>query len=236
MNVNKINSLNFDSLMRVLSSDKLSEAQKTRFVLHNKTQINEVLNVEISSKDFSFLMQKRDLVVFRPIKNIFTKKGDIAILAKALNISESEVPLYVKQAASVVNDVEKQGMFSADKIEILKTYVYRHGSKSALLSFFTYELNNAKDIAKTIFTTLSYNTGGVADYFERPIHRMSDIMLVKLFCVLDTRVKYLQSVGVISAEEATTLLQWAFVKFYELQNNSKIIGAIKRQKSNRCKN
>ena len=99
-----------------------------------------------------------------------------------------------------------------------------------MLSFFTYELNNAKDIAKTIFTTLSYNTGGVADYFERPIHRMSDIMLVKLFGIIDNRLKHLQSIDVISIDECVNLSQWAFVRLYELQNNSKIIGAVKRKK------
>ena len=96
MKIEKINNLDFDMLMKVLSSTQLSAYEKTAFVQKNQPKINQIMEIKISNADYKTLMQKRGLKKFRPLKNSFTKKGDKILLAKALKINPSEVVDYIK--------------------------------------------------------------------------------------------------------------------------------------------
>ena len=70
--------------------------------------------------------------------------------------------------------------------------------KEQLVKFWDYKLGHIKDVIKYLYSTLEYNTGGIADYFVRPIHRMNNKTLIKL---------------------------------YHIQNNSKLINAVKTYKT-----
>jgi len=227
MEIKRVENLDFKKLMNVLTSSEITEKQKTQFIQKNKPQVENIMKIKISSMDYKTLMQKRALKKFRPIKNSFTKKGDKLILAKALHINPSEVNDYIKRTAGIINNINNIDFLSQDKIEMIKTYVYRHGSKDELVNFLDYELTKSKDITKSLYTTLEYYSNGVADYFIRPIHRMDNKTLIKIFNVIDKNIKQKTSEGNLSEVESEKLAKWALIKIYKIQNNSKLINAIK---------
>jgi len=113
---------------------------------------------------------------------------------------------------------------------MLKTYVYRHGSKDDLVNFLDYELKKSKNLVTTLYKTLTYYSGGVADYFIRPIHRMDNKTLIRVYNVIDKNIKESESMGLISEAESNKIAKWALVRIYKIQSNSKLINAIKTYK------
>lgn len=231
MKVAKINNLDFETLMNVMSSTQINEVQKTQFVKNNLPQINKIMVAKISSSEFKTLMDNRALIKFRPLKNSFTKRGDKLILAKALSINPSEIKIYIKNTTQAIREIDTLKFLTPDKMDMLKTYVYRHGSKDELVAFLDYELTQTKDVAKTLYRTLEYYSGGVADYFIRPIHRMDNKTLVKIYNVIDKNIKEAVSIGEISDADSKKIAKWALIKIYQIQNNSKLINAIKTYKT-----
>lgn len=227
MEITKISHLDFDMLMKVLDSSKITEAQKTQFLIKNQSQINTIIEMKITSTDFENLMQKRAIQKFRPLKNSFTKHGDKILLAKGLEIAPNEVPNYIKNTTNALQKVDKIDFLPTEKMEMLKTYVYRHGSKDELVTFLDYELKKAKDITKTLYRTLEYYSGGVADYFIRPIHRMDNKTLIKIYQIINKNIKQAKSTGQLSDVRSKKLAKWALIRIYQIQNNSKLINAIK---------
>ena len=227
MKIEKIEHLDFATLEKILTSNKITDSQKVQFVNNNKNQIEKIVVDKISDTDFKTLMQNRNLVKFRPLKNSFTKKGDKLILAKALEINPSEVPNYIKNVKNAISDINSIDFLSPEKINMIKTYVYRHGSKDELVAFLDYELKKAVDIEKTLYKTLTYYSGGIADYFIRPIHRMDNKTLVKVFNVINKNIELSEAEGKISDTRSKKLAKWALIQIYKIQNNSKFINAIK---------
>ena len=227
MNVGKVDNLDFDKVYKVLNSSSLSEVQKTEFVLQNRSEIKKLVKIAINDKNYKALMDNRTLQKFRPLKNSYTKWGDKILLAQALDIPVSTVPKYIKNVVKIMHDIKKIKMVPSSTLEMLKTYVYRHGSKDELVLFFDYELNNAKNKIKCIQQNLTYYSGGVADYFIRPIHRMDNKTLVRLFDVVNKYVSQSQQNGQITQSEAAEFAKWSLVQIYTIQNNSKLINAVK---------
>ena len=227
MEITRVENLDFKKLMHVLSSSEISEKQKFEFVQKNKPQVEQIMKIKISSLDYKTLMQKRSLKKFRPIKNSFTKKGDKLILAKALNVNPAGVNDYIRKTSDAIKNINKIDFLSPEKMEMLKTYVYRHGSKDELVNFLDYELMKSKNILKSLYTTLEYHNGGVADYFIRPIHRMDNKTLIKIFNVINKNIELNLKENNISEAESEKIAKWALVKIYKIQNNSKFINAFK---------
>ena len=197
----------------------------------NKSTIYEKeLDAKISSADYKILMKNRNLKKFRPLKNSFTKKGDKIILAKALGITPSELAGYIKTAKENIYDIKKIDFLTPEKMELLKIYIYRHGSKDDLVRFLDYELTQTKDLLKTLYTTLQYYSGGVADYFIRPIHRMDNKTLIRLFDVIDRHIKLDELEGRFTEADSKKNALNALARIYEIQQNSKFINAIKTYK------
>lgn len=230
MKVLKIEHLSLESLQKVLSSTDITYSQKIQFVNNNSAQIEEIMESKISNLDFREIMHKRALIKFRPLKNSFTKKGDKLILAKALNINPSEVSNYIKNVKDDIQSIDKINGLSPEKIDMLKTYVYRHGSKDELVAFLDYELSKAVDLEKTLYRTLEYYSGGVADYFIRPIHRMDNKTLIRVFQVINKNIEKAKTEGRISDVRSEKIAKWALIQIYRIQNNSKFINAIKTYK------
>ena len=227
MEISKIDNITFESLYKVLSSTKLTEVEKTKFVQVNKTQIAKVLDAKISSTDYKILMKNRNLKKFRPLKNSFTKKGDKLILAKALGINPSELSSYIKIAKENFEDISKIDFLTPEKMELLKTYIYRHGSKDDLVTFLDYELTKSNDKLKSIYSTLQYYSGGIADYFIRPIHKLDNQTLIRIYDVITKHIEQSETQGLYSEAEQKKTALWALGRIYEVQNNSKLINAIK---------
>ena len=226
MKVEKINVIDFDKIYKILTSSKISDAQKTQFIKNNRSAIKKVMLQNITSAEFKTLMDNRVLQKFRPLKNSFTKRGDKILLAKALELPPNQIPQYIKTTTEALNDIDNLSL-PKDKIDMLKAYVYRHGSKDELVAFLDYELTKTKDLEKTLYTTLRYHNKGVADYFIRPIHKMDNNTLVKVYRIIDKHIKKARENGQFSDAQSEKIAKWALIQIYKIQNNSKLINAIK---------
>lgn len=226
MNILSVEPISFNIICKVIGATHISAYQKEKFFHNHSIEIGRIMESKISSGEFQGMMSNRPLVLFKPIKNSFTKAGDKMLLAETLGIKPKEVTSYVRN----VVDAIKSGnidIIPEDKLETVKTYVYRHGKKGDVIDFLDYELAYAGDILGVLYRTLSYNAGGVADYFVRPIHRMNNSTLVSVYDVIDKNLKNAKHVGNISVEECDKTSEWALVRIYEIQNNQKLRNAVK---------
>ena len=231
MQVDKIGAVDFETVYKVLSSDKITSSQKENFIRTNRAQIKNIVEFQLTSSEFNQLMDNRHIIKFRPIKNSFTKYGDKIILAKSLGVPTSEIPNYIRNVNSEMQKVDRLTFLPPDKLDQIKSYVYRHGNKDELVNFLNYELKNADDIVKTLYKTLEYHTGGVADYFIRPIHRLDNQTMVRLYNVIDKNLDNARQSGSITREQNDETARWALVQIYKIQNNNKLINAIKTAKT-----
>lgn len=231
MKIEKIEPISWEYVQKVMASNKLTEAQKAQFVRSNRTKINEVIETKITSAEFKGLMENRPLQKFRPLKNSYTKMGDKIILAKALGIQPSQVADHIKNVVNSMKDINDLGFLPIDNFEIIKSYVYRHGSKDELVAFLDYELTKSKHVVDSLYKNLNYYAGGIADYFIRPIHRMDNKTLVKLYNIVDKHINISRQNGLITDEESKKLTEWTLIQIYKIQNNSKLINAIKTYKT-----
>lgn len=229
MKVSKIESLDLTKIYKILTSSRLTVTQKEKFVRQYSLEIKSIINTKISNDEFKQIMTNRPLIKFRPFKNSFTKAGDKKILAKTLGIKSEQVVGYI---ANITEDLRSEilGNVQSDKLDTIKTYVYRHGKQDELVAFLDYELKTAKNVLTKTYETLDYHKGGVADYFVRPIHRMNNKTLVSLYEVIDKHLSKAQENGQISISEHDKTAKWALVQIYKIQNNSKLINAIRLRK------
>ncbi len=221
--INSIKPISFNEIQKILSSEKLTDAQKAEFIKNNSKEIKNTLKKEISKTEFLQLMQNRPLIKFRPLKNSFTKKGDKILLAKSLNIKENEINNYIYSIINTNFDIKEN--ITKNNIEKLKTYIYRHGNKSQVIAFLEYELSDVKTTLEKLYKTMQDNSGGLCDYFSRPIHRMDNKTLAKLYNVIDKSLKKSVNEGNLTKEQYNSTAQWALVRIYQIQNNSKLIRA-----------
>lgn len=206
---------------KILASNQLTDAQKYQFIKENSATIKSFSKEEINMTELKEIMKSRPLVRFRPVKNSFTKQGDKILLAKSLNIEPKEVNSYI-------DNLTKTGLNTdtpVESIEKVKSYVYRHGTKGQVLKFLEYELSDSKFILERLYKTLQANSGGLYDYYERPIHRMSNNNLAQLYNVIDKSLRNAEKKGAINKDQLSSTSEWALVRIYEIQNNSKLIRA-----------
>lgn len=219
--IQPINSINALEVYKILSSQKLTDKQKAEFIKKNSVAIKQIAKTDITQNELKELMAHRPLIRFRPLKNSFTKQGDDIMFAKALNIDKKEIKKYINSI--IDNNFENQ---HPENIEKAKAYVYRHGTKAQVIAFLGYELSNVKTTLEKLYKTLELDSGGLADYFSRPIHRMDNITLGKLYNTIDKSLKNSADSGYINKADLNSHAQWALVKIYEIQNNSKILRAL----------
>lgn len=218
--IQPISSLDALEVYKILSSEKLTDNQKAQFIKKNSTAIKNLAKTEITQNEFKKIMAHRPLIRFRPLKNSFTKQGDDIMFAQSVGISKKEIGKYINSI--IENNFENQ---NPENIEKTKAYVYRHGSKTQVVSFLEYELSDVKTTLRKLYKTLEDNSGGLADYFSRPIHRMDNSTLRKLYKTIDKSLRASADAGYIKSEELNSHAQWALVRIYQIQNNSKILRA-----------
>ena len=208
---------------RVLSSDKITDAQKAEYIRTNSSEIEKLAKNDITKDEFNKIMKNRVLERGRPVKNSFTKKGDDIILAKSLGIEKSQIQHNINSV--IKNNFEQTDKTSKDDIEKMKTYVYRHGTKKQVLAFLEYELSDAKNILTNLYLTLENNSGGLSGYFSRPIHRMDNNTLKNLYCIINNSLVKSHNAGYIDNQKLDSVSEWALVRIYQIQNNSRLIRA-----------
>jgi len=222
--------INLYGVHKILTDSNITDGQKIQFTQRNKLEISKLVESKITSTEFQDMMAQRPLIKFKPIRNSFTKQGDKIILAKSLGIKPSQLNDYIKNVTLQLNTLNKIDFIPPDKLNQIKTYVYRHGTKEQLLTFLEYELSDAKDVLQTLYQTLEYHTGGAADYFVRPIHKMDNKTLLKMYTVVDDNLNKLEKSGQISEYKRQETAEWALAKIYTIQNNNKLRNAIKLYK------
>lgn len=235
MKIEKINfnntTLDSSTIQNILSSQKLTELEKVKFLQNNRMQIRQVFeNETITGTEFKEMMKNRPIIKFRPLKNSFTKRGDKVLLAKTLNIDTASVDDYIRNTTEDLKKTKDLDFLPKETVKAIQTYVYRHGTKEQVVVFLDNELKQAKDVLKTLYTTLNYNEGGLADYFVRPIHRMSNNTFYKIYDVINKNLDIAQKSGSISQENKENTAKWALFQVYQIQQNSKLINAVKTYK------
>jgi hypothetical protein len=228
-NINPVGNLDLYKVREIMVSSKITTDQKIQFLKKNHSEISHLVDEKISGSDFKTIMGNRPLKLFRPIVNSYTKAGDKKLLAMALQIPPTNVDGYIKNVTLQVRsmqDLNSLGI-SKDKYEEIKTYVFRHGTKEQVINYLDYELAHAKNILKVLYSTLEYNSGGVADYFIRPIHRLDNGTMLGIYNTIDKNLKSSQSAGKISDVQAQETAQWALARIYQIQNNQRLQNAIK---------
>lgn len=223
----KLEYMDIYELHKIMTSNKISDYQKMQFIHNNRTQIHNVMKTKITNSEFLDVMGTRPLIRFRPLKNSYTKWGDKALLAKALGISTVQVPEYIRNVTLAMQDINQMHKLPLGQMDTIKTYVYRHGTSSEVVAFLDYELKNAKDLQKTLNSTLQYQNGSLAEYFSRPVHRMSNKTFLNLFDVINKNIEKTVKDGIMTVEEAEKLSQNALAQLYNIQCNSKLVKAIK---------
>lgn len=225
--IDSLTPITLTKVHEVLTSNNISHNQKTEFIRHFKTQIQEALDVKLTGSEYKWIMGNRPLQKFRLLKNSITKRGDKRLLAMVLEIEPCDVDEYIENVTEAMKEVNQLGFLPKDEIDAIKTYVYRHGSKDGIVEFLDYELRTSNDLLKTLYSTLEYHTGGIADYFIRPVHRMTNLTMVRLYNVIDKNLKNALKTGSITQEEYDKISKNALIRIYQIQNNSKLINAIK---------
>ncbi len=219
--ISAINSIDAFELHKILTSNKISNKQKVEFLKNNAHILKNVSTENITKKELEQILKKRPLIRFRPLKNSFTKQGDMKILAEALGIEKSKINKYINSI--IDSNFLIQNKTDKDNIEKMKMYVFRHGTKKQVESFLEYELSDVKTTLQKLYKTLEYNSGGLTDYFSRPIHRMDNNTLARLYNIIDKSLKNSADAGYVT--DINSHAEWALIKIYEIQNNSKLIKA-----------
>lgn len=231
-NINPVGNLDLYKVHEVMISSKITTDQKIKFIKNNHSEIKHLVDEKISGSDFRTIMKNRPLIIFKPLKNSYTKAGDKKLLAIALGIKPQNVNDYIKNMTLQVRsmqDLNSMGI-SKDKYDEVKTYVFRHGTKEQVIDYLDYELAHAKNILKMLYHILEYNAGGVADYFIRPIHRLDNKTMLGIYNTINKNLKSSEKAGKISDVEAQETAEWALARIYTIQNNQRLQNAIKLRK------
>lgn len=88
-----------------------------------------------------------------------------------------------------------------------------------------YELSDVKFVLERLYRTFDSNSGGVFGYFLRPIHRMDNNTLSRIYNVVDKSLRNSLNAGYIDQTKFNSTAEWALVKIHEIQNNSKVLRA-----------
>ena len=228
-----IENLDLYKVREVMTSSEISRTEKIQFIKKNHNEIKNLAKEKISCSDFKSIMDKRPLKLFKPIKNAYTKAGDKKILAIALGIKPSEVNNYIENVTQEINktsDLNKAGI-TKDNYEKIKTYVYRHGTKGQVINILDFELSHTKNIVTMLYETLDYHSCGVANYFLRPIHRFDNNTLINIYNIIDRNLRQSFHSGMISETKSLETSEWALARIYEIQNNQRLLNAIKLKKT-----
>ena len=235
LQINKIDEINFGKNLdlykvhKIMVSNEISNAQKINFLEHNHLAISHLVSQKISSKEFRRIMKKRPLIIYNPLKNSYTKVGDKKLLAMVLEIPQKNVDNYVKEVSLHIQsgDELKSIGLSKDKYDGIKFYIFRHGTKEQVLAYLDYELSHAKNVLKMLYHIFQYKSDGVADYYIRPIHRLDNQTIIKMYDIIYKNLNANRKAGKINEAESQEAAEWALTRIYQLQNNQKIKNAIK---------
>ena len=215
-----------------MTSSRINEAEKIKFLNENHDKIKNLATEKISGTDYEMMIENRPLKLQNPLKNVYIKFVDWKITALALGIKPSEVKQYMGDIVNKLESMEdlKTLGISEDIYKQIKTHVYRMGSKKQVITNLDYELSHSENILDTLYHTLDYNSIGIANYFMFPHRRLDDSTLIKIYNVVDKNLKLSSESGKISETTALEAAEWALAKIYDIQNNQHFKNLVKLKK------
>ena len=227
--ISSAGTLNLYKVREVMTSNRIKQAEKIKFLNENHDKIKSLAAEKISGTDYEMLMGIRPLKLQNPLKNVFIKFVDWKITAQALGVKPSEVRSYMRDIVHKLESMEdlKTLGISEDVYKQIKTHVYRMGSKKQVISNLNYELHHAESILDTLYRTLDYNSCGIANYFMFPHRKLDNATLIKLYSVIDKNLKSHSAAGKISETKALHAAEWAPAKIYDIQNNQHFKNLVK---------
>ena len=230
--IKPIGPLDLYKVREIMTSSRINETDKIKFLKDNHDKIKCLANDKISGTDYEMMMGIRPLKLQNPLKNIYIKFVDWKITAHALGIKPSEVRSYMGNIVNKLESMEdlKTLGISEDVYKQIKTHVYRMGSKKQVITVLDYELRHTEDILDTLYHTLDYNSCGIANYFMFPHRRLDNNTLIKVYKVIDDNLKSSSALGKISEANALQASEWALAKIYEIQNNQHFKNSLKLKK------
>lgn len=192
----------------------------------------------LSRAEYAMIMKNRPLIKYRPIKNLFTKKGDKVLLAKGLGIEVQDVDRiintiidnnFIVDNINYINDEHWERMFHVDEntIQMIRTYVYRHGKKEQVLKFLDNELSDMKLILKKLYHNLNSELDSVEGFYSRPCHILDNVSARRLYDNVSKRLIEAKTGGFITDEQHLTAINDTLKWIYKIQNNSDIKKAFK---------
>ena len=235
-----ISPIGFDlnKVHEVMVSNRITDDEKVKFIEKNHLNISNLVDKKISGRDFKKMMKSRPLVIYRPLYNSYTKAVDKKLLAIALEIPQKDVDVYVKRLSEEIHLMHELDSIpvSKDNYDEVKFYIFRHGTKDQALDFLNYELAHSKHILVMLYHILEYSSGGIADYFLRPIHRLDNKTMLKMYNVIHENLKLCREKGKITDSEEMETAEWALARIYEIKNNQQFKNAIKLKEELGIKN
>ena len=230
--IKPVGPLDLYKVREVMTSSKINETEKIKFLEANHDKIKCLANEKISGTDYEMMMEIRPLKLQNPLKNVYIKFVDWKITAQALGVKPSEVKGYMGNIVNKLESMEdlKTLGISEDVYKQIKTHVYRMGSKKQVITNLDYELHHAENILDSLYHTLDYNSCGIANYFMFPHRRLDNKTLIKIYNVIDKNLKSSSVSGKISEASALQASEWALAKIYDIQNNQHFQNLIKLRK------
>ena len=227
--IKPVGPLDLYKVREVMTSSKINETEKIKFLQANHDKIKSLAEQKISGTEYEKMIDVRPLKLQNPLKNIGIKYVDWKLTAHALGVKPSEVKGYMENIVNklaTMEDLKALGI-SEDVYKTIRTHVYRMGSKKQVIINLDYELHHAENILDSLYHTLDYKSCGVANYFMFPHRRLDNKHLIKIYNVIDKNLKSSSASGRISESEALDTAEWALAKIYEIQNNQHLHNMIK---------
>ncbi len=198
---------------------KLSKEEFRQISANNAT-------VRMAANEYKALIKARPLIKYKPLKNSFAKRVDKRLLAEGLDISEADVEKYIQGVIDKNFDEKYQVELSnckktikQEEINMARAYVYRHGKQEQVLSYLDNELTTSGNVLKTMYETLNNELTGVASYYYRPCHPLSQDRAKQMYEIFTKYIDKEHKAGKINEEVALKTAQDALNIIIKIQDN-----------------
>lgn len=233
MEINPLEPVQTDMVRNI---NRIDPVDVKKFVV-NESEMHALKNgtsrFHLSRAEFALIMKNRPLIKYRPLKNSFTKRGDMKILAGALEIKPSWIDGLIDRIiendfednmeySSIDGKWEKTNHIDENKLQMIRTYVYRHGKKEAMLKFFGNEIQNTKNLMQTLYRNFNSQLDGVSGYFSRPIHVLDSETVKILQNQIYARLDEAHAAGNITDEDRLEAAQYFLNWIGKIQGDSAV--------------
>lgn len=95
---------------------------QTKLKQDNFSNNNLIPNLCISKKEYEGIISKRPLIKFRPVRNMFIKSSDKALLAESLNVPKSDVDKFINETIDYLLYKNPESIYYDESIKLQNYY------------------------------------------------------------------------------------------------------------------